>query len=377
MSTAAPANRKNLPAHTPVTTGFRCEYCDGLFGRRYLLKTHQQKLHGLPKTVAAEDHVSSSSPSRSRPLPALPRPTITTLVLPAIDTAAMAVAKSRGEIPFAVLHVANEIPLIVRILDQGNVSFLKAAEASDFRESQRGCPVGTSVTIAVVASIYQKYADDGQMYFEIRQPVSRYQPAMPEGGGEKVTAAASAMPEEKERDALYDPAVPLEEVLQESLDGGDMYKTLTQINSVFVREAKPKAPQRTPAPAKSSALKRKNPSSRNGPGGSGAPKQPTSNHQSRQPMTTSTPKKPKVITLVDDLSNWNRNQNVSPNKPIGAGPLLSPIRQRRVLSPPVPEEIIELQDPLVDLDLQDLIQVDDGGLLPEVMDDLGGAGEFL
>lgn len=376
MSTAAPANRKNLPAHTPVTTGFRCEYCDGLFGKRYLLKTHQQKLHGLPKTVAAEDQGSSSSPSRSR----LPRPSITTLVLPAIETAAMTVAKSRGEIPFAVMHVANEIPLIVRILDQGNVSVLKAAEASDFRESQRGCPVGTSVTIAVVASIFQKFADDGQMYFEIRQPVSGYQPTMPEGGesGEEVAPVAAAP--EKEQDVLCDPAVPLEGVLQESLDGGDMYKTLTQINSVFVRETKPKATQRTPAPAKSSsssALKRKNPSSRNGPGGAGVTKQPTSNRQSRQPMTTSTPKKPKVITLVDDLSNWNRNQNVSPNKPIGAGPLLSPIRQRRVPSPPVQEEVIELQDPLVDLDLQDLIQVDDDGLLPGVMDDLGEAGGFL
>lgn len=208
---SVPANRKNVPAaHTPVTTGFRCEFCHGLFAKQYLLKIHQHKLHGLPRTV--EEPLPVVTPL---PLPPLPLPSITTLVLPAIDTAAMAVVKARGEIPFAVLHIANEIPLIVRVLEQGPVSVLKAAENSDFRESQRGSPVGTSVPIAVVASIYQKFTEDGKVYYVIRGPGSRNLPTMTERVADPPANA--------------EPEVP-EGVLQESLDGGDIYKTLTQIN---------------------------------------------------------------------------------------------------------------------------------------------------
>lgn len=336
---SAPANRKNVPAaHTPVTTGFRCEFCHGLFAKQYLLKTHQHKLHGLPRTGTEETPAAVPS----QPLPPLPLPSITTLVLPAIETPAMAVAKARGEIPFAVLHIANEIPLIVRVLEQGPLSLLKAAENSDFRESQRGCPVGTSVSIAVVASIYQKFAEDGTMYFEIRGPVSRYQPTMPE----RVVDTPKLESE-----------VP-EGVLQESLDGGEIYKTLTQINCEHI-ELKPKKAPQQPAQksSSSSSLKRKNPN-RNGP------------KVARKPVT-STPKKPKVITLVDD-HKW-QNQNVPPNRTnyqnIGTGPLLSPVRHRAAV------EVFDqrtTEDPLAEINFHDLIQVDDDGLLPNVMDDLSG-----
>ncbi|XP_039452792.1 uncharacterized protein LOC120431733 [Culex pipiens pallens] len=337
---SAPANRKNVPAvHTPVTTGFRCEFCHGLFAKQYLLKIHQHKLHGLPRT--AEEAPPVVTPL---PLPQLPLPSITTLVLPAIDTAAMAVVKARGEIPFAVLHIANEIPLIVRVLEQGPVSVLKAAENSDFRESQRGSPVGTSVPIAVVASIYQKFTEDGKVYYVIRGPGLRNLPAMPERVADPHANA--------------EPEVP-EGVLQESLGGGDIYKTLTQINCEHIEILPPKAPQRTTATrsSSSSSLKRKNPN-RNGP--KVAAKKPV----------TSTPKKPKVITLVDDLK-WQQNQNVPPNRAnyqnIGTGPLLSPVRRRA--------EVLEQQpadDPLADLNFHDLIQVDDDGLLPNVMNDFPG-----
>uniref|UniRef100_A0A1Q3FIG3 C2H2-type domain-containing protein n=1 Tax=Culex tarsalis TaxID=7177 RepID=A0A1Q3FIG3_CULTA len=339
---SAPTNRKNLPtAHTPVTTGFRCEFCQGFFARQYLLKTHQHKLHGLPRTTAEQPR-PEVAPQPQPALPPLPLPSITTLVLPAIETPAMAVAKSRGEIPFAVLHIANEIPLIVRVLQQGPVSILKAAENSDFRESQRGCPVGPSVSIAVVASIYQKFAEDGTMYFVIRGPVSRYQATMPA--------------EQPVDQPELEPEVP-EGVLRESLDGGDIYKTLTQINCVQ-SDLKPvkASPNRVTAAksSSSSSLKRKNPN-RNGP------------KAARKPVT-STPKKPKVITLVDDLK-W-QNQNVSPNRAnyqnIGTGPLLSPIRHHDQQHP---------EDPLADINFQDLIHVDDDGLLPNVMDDL--SGDFL
>lgn len=189
----------------PKLAEHRCELCGGLFGKDYLLRSHQQKTHGV---------VKQNQEARGPVSP----PSVTTMVIPAIKTAAMGVAKSRGEIPFAVLHMINEIPLIVRVLEQGDYSILKAAENSDFRESQRnglGLDEVQSVSIAVVATIYQKEASDGQKYFEITGPVSCHQAQEP------TVRAASATTDEEEHGM----------VMQESLASADLYKTLTQLNA--------------------------------------------------------------------------------------------------------------------------------------------------
>lgn len=77
-----------------------------------------------------------------------------------------------------------------------------------------------------------------------------------------------------------------------------------------------------------------------------------------------------MITLVDD-HKWQQNQNVPPNRAnyqnIGTGPLLSPVRRRAEVLEQQPAE-----DPLADLNFHDLIQVDDDGLLPNVMNDFPG-----
>lgn len=186
------------PAAKPA--GFRCGICSGLFSRPYLLKSHEQKIHGL---------VREESPKPAPPPAMLPVPCITTVVIPAIQTSAMAVAKARGEIPFAVLHMMNEIPLIVRVVEQGKYSVLKAAESNDFRESQRGGPgleEAKSVSIAVVATIYQKLNEQGKHYFEISGPVSCYQTnQIPQ-----VDQTAGA--------------------LQDSIANSNLHKTLTQLN---------------------------------------------------------------------------------------------------------------------------------------------------
>lgn len=184
--------------------GFRCEICQSLFAKQYSLKYHEQKIHGIVR------------PEDAKPAPATMAvpPSVTTVVIPAIETKAMAIAKARGEIPFAVLHMLNEVPLIVRVVEQGMYSVLKAAESCDFRESQRGGPgleENQSVSIAVVATVYQKVDKQGRQCYEITGPVSCYQ--------------TSSVPQLEEQ---YD------EVLQDSLQSSNMFKTLTQLNATDI-----------------------------------------------------------------------------------------------------------------------------------------------
>ncbi|XP_055550920.1 uncharacterized protein LOC129733250 [Wyeomyia smithii] len=329
------------------TEEHRCELCGGLFGRNYLLRSHQQKIHGV---------VCQQQDERKSRLP----PSVTTLMIPAIKTPAMMVAKSRGEVPFAVLHMINEIPLIVRVLEQGDYSILKAAESSDFRESQ---PDGLeleeaqSVSIAVVATIYQKETYDGQKYFAITGPVSCYQTQEP---------IAMAAPEATDGEQ--------ETFMQESLGSANLYKTLTQLNApevvVLGREEMPR---------RSEALELQ-PSKT----GNNQPKRKYQRKSASLQPPKKAPRQPKVITVVDDLRWWDK-QNIAPSEPfrsragvknfqdIATGSLLSPDRKsRRTVTPPS-EKVEELlsdpvpEEPFTDLNVLDLIQVEEG-MLPENVD---------
>nr|XP_029721353.1 uncharacterized protein LOC109427320 [Aedes albopictus]XP_029721357.1 uncharacterized protein LOC109427320 [Aedes albopictus] len=199
----ATQNRKPQHEVTQLSAGFRCAICQSLFAKQYSLKHHELKTHGI---VRQEDW---------KPAPATMAvpPSVTTVVIPAIETQAMEVAKARGEIPFAVLHMMNEIPLIVRVVEQGPFSLLKAAEYCDFRESQRGGPgleEAHSVSIAVVATVYQKIDKQGRPFYEITGPMSCYQ--------------TGNIPQLEEYNGI----------MQESLESSNIHKTLTQLNATEI-----------------------------------------------------------------------------------------------------------------------------------------------
>lgn len=199
----ATQNRKPQHEVTQLSAGFRCAICQSLFAKQYSLKHHELKTHGI---VRQEDW---------KPAPATMAvpPSVTTVVIPAIETQAMEVAKARGEIPFAVLHMMNEVPLIVRVVEQGPFSLLKAAEYCDFRESQRGGPgleEAHSVSIAVVATVYQKIDKQGRPFYEITGPMSCYQ--------------TGNIPQLEEYNGI----------MQESLESSNIHKTLTQLNATEI-----------------------------------------------------------------------------------------------------------------------------------------------
>ncbi|XP_058454835.1 uncharacterized protein LOC131432523 [Malaya genurostris] len=309
--------------------GFRCTLCGGLFGKCYLLRSHQQKVHGL---------VQQNEEPKTEPSP----PSVTTVIIPAIKTPAMAISKARGEIPFAVLHMIDEIPLIVRVLDQGEYSILKAAEKSDFRESQQGGPgldENQSVSIAVVATIYQRVSPDGNKYFAISAPVSCYQTQAPSTTGRDT----------EERNG----------VMQDSIGCANLLKTLTQLNAPDIIAKK--------VPSKTNIFTESHPST----SGANQLKRKYNRKVSLPPLKRP-PKQPKVITVVDGLQQWDtgkRSRTTQRNfQDIATGSLLSPKRApaARTVPPSAEPIVMDEEDPFASLNVLDLIQVEDE-ILPQRM----------
>ncbi|XP_062563488.1 myoneurin-like isoform X2 [Armigeres subalbatus] len=314
------------------TIGFRCDICNCGFDKQHSLRMHERKVHGIQRQDDAQQIAT---------IPAIPPipPSVTTLLIPAIGTSALAVAKSRGEVPFAVLHLMNEIPLIVRVIEQGNCTVLKAAENRDFRESQRGGPgleEAKSVTIAVVATIRQRIDPHGVMCYEISEPVSNYK--------------ANDIPQLE----------PCNEVLQESLASGDVYKTLTQLNVTEVTTSSGGAAPRSgrlpvcrprevnsslPSTSGINKLKRK--------------VTPSKKNAISAPMKRIPPAQPNVVTVVENAAGYGgaplpfSERNF---QDIVTGSLLSPER-KAISKSNRPQEVVHVEpdDPFRDIDVVDLI----------------------
>ncbi|XP_058824942.1 uncharacterized protein LOC131685316 [Topomyia yanbarensis] len=324
-------HRKTVHGTVTDSEGYRCDLCGGLFGKCYLLRSHQQKVHGLVQ-------------QKEEPKPVATPPSITTVIIPAIKTPAMAVSKARGEIPFAVLHMINEIPLIVRVLEQGDYSILKAAENSDFRESQRGgagLEESQSVSIAVVATVYQRIGSDGKKYFAITGPVSCQQTQMP--------AVTVATPTDEQNG-----------VMQDSLGSANLFKTLTQLNA-------PDATVNKTIPTKRYTLLEVQPST----SGVNQMKRKYQRKATLQPPKRA-PKQPKVITVVDDLKWWETQKGTRTGErnfqDIATSSLLSPIREStRTLTAVLEPIAVDEEDPFANLNVLDLIPVGDE-MLPDKMD---------
>ncbi|XP_055637338.1 uncharacterized protein LOC129776005 [Toxorhynchites rutilus septentrionalis] len=321
--------------------GYRCGICGGLFGKPYLLKSHEQKVHHSQQT---ED-------------PNPPQPPLSTMsiVIPAIQTPAMGVAKARGETPFAVLYMIDELPLIVRVMDHGKYNILKVAQSSDFFGSEGGksfLDETRSVTIAVVAMVHQKIDQYGKRCFEITGPVPSFQ---------KESMPLSSTEESHN-------------VIQRSLSSENMCKTLTQLNApdylpfgeasqnASSSSAMPLIEIAEPQPSTSgmNVLKRK---------------------INRKTNSTLSRKNPKVIALVNE-SNQNtptvESRTYKRNfQNIATGSLLSPVRENNRSNRISVQNFyqMEVEDSLANLNVWDLIQRDDKMLLDssDILEDIGAS----
>ncbi|XP_055608707.1 uncharacterized protein LOC129755988 [Uranotaenia lowii] len=343
---------------SPEVTGFRCGECGGFFRRQHLLRLHEQKSHGANKS--SQPPVKSITINKTEHL-------APGFLIPAFHTNALQVARSRQEIPFAVLYKSNEIPLIVRVIEKGASTLLKAAEKADFLEAQQRTGRGkSSYVIAVVAIIHERVSENGTTVFMISGPIpGDQQKQQQQGSTPKATG-------EFENRMLMDAG------------NENLHKTLAQLNAPEVefldgkrfpnKETElPKAsrPHQAPGPRPSTSgintLKRKS----KDPARSALPPK-------RAPLV----QQPKVIAVVDEAIWYGPQQKTNTQilPAIGkssqqrsvkernfqniatTGPLLSPVKS----DPPIaaakpPVSVVKEEDPFASLDLMELFPLEGGG----------------
>lgn len=110
-------------------------------------------------------------------------PTVTeAIVIPAINTDAMRTVRLNNEIPFAVLHFLQCVPLLVRVIDFREQSLLRPANKEDFlalRQMARAACTAAHMTnklaaqrisVPIVAAVYQTLDHNGSTSFVVMPP---------------------------------------------------------------------------------------------------------------------------------------------------------------------------------------------------------------
>lgn len=97
------------------------------------------------------------------------------VIIPAIQTDAMHTVRSNNEIPFAVLHFLQCVPLLVRVIEfRDHQSLLRPANKYDFEElrlrSLARNNASTKFSVSVVAAVYQTVAANGSTSFVVMPP---------------------------------------------------------------------------------------------------------------------------------------------------------------------------------------------------------------
>lgn len=123
----------------------------------------------------------------NRQLISMPKPTPTVtggVAIPAINTNAMETARTNNEIPFAVLHFLQCVPLLVRVLDFGDQSLLRPANKDDFLALRSMARAATSsavnraaaekISVPIVAAVYQTLDHNGTTSFAVMPPKNIY-----------------------------------------------------------------------------------------------------------------------------------------------------------------------------------------------------------
>lgn len=98
------------------------------------------------------------------------------IIIPAIKTEAMNTIRQNHEIPFAVLHFLQCVPLLVRIIDFHDQSMLRPANKYDFEELRSVAKNNASkrVSVPVVAAVYQTLEHNGTTSYVVMPPKNIY-----------------------------------------------------------------------------------------------------------------------------------------------------------------------------------------------------------
>ncbi|XP_037918079.1 uncharacterized protein LOC119655948 isoform X1 [Hermetia illucens] len=185
----------NLVCHTQKSHSsefgsiWTCDRCNMSFSKRTLLRAHELETH----------HIQGTNIKSTRPKLANNRKSATTtsddstmdldagnefckseisengILIPAIDTDAMKIARANKEMPFAVLHFFEGPPLLVRIVDYGNQSLLRPTKNEDFisLKNQQAEQI-EKVCVPIVAAVYQTLNVAGRPEFKVMPPKNIY-----------------------------------------------------------------------------------------------------------------------------------------------------------------------------------------------------------
>ncbi|XP_066154871.1 uncharacterized protein [Euwallacea fornicatus] len=155
-----------------VVLRYLCKICGLEFGKRINLRQHEQYKHGLIVSTERPMEVSIDTEGTSKL--DIDRDYAKAIIVDPINTDAMKLALSTGNIPFSLLRPLSGIPVLVRVIPVGDKQMLVPATAEDLKkyghisvrpkvrdvgedkenEANKGCVV--QIKVPVVATVIQK-----------------------------------------------------------------------------------------------------------------------------------------------------------------------------------------------------------------------------
>lgn len=157
-----------------------CHKCDLTFPKRTLLRTHELDVHQIQEKspllyLPSSRHKSYTTKRQRQSSNDLPVIDNNSILMPTIKTIAMNIVKSRKEVPFAILHFIEGLPLLVRVIDYGNQSILRPVKKEDFSALKANRKNNVEdIAIPIVATVYQILNQFGQPEFMVTQPKDIY-----------------------------------------------------------------------------------------------------------------------------------------------------------------------------------------------------------
>lgn len=166
--------------HSEMVPVWACSICEATFPKRNLLRAHEFEMHQLKETIKMSkkkfipiepDSLTPIVPKQKRKKSAATTTSTsrtTNIIIPAIQTEELKMAKQKNEIPFAIINFLKGVPLLVRIIDHNSTqSLLRPANDNDFALLPKK---SKSVSIPIVASLHQKVNALGEHEFMVTPP---------------------------------------------------------------------------------------------------------------------------------------------------------------------------------------------------------------
>lgn len=151
-----------------AATPWECYRCDRTFTKRTLLRKHENEAH-----CQVKNSQSIIVPKKRSSKSMQDKETEIGIIIPKIQSSILDAVIKTNQIPFAVLHFLQNVPMLVRIINHGtDKHLLRAVTQGDIIAMKRH---SQKMSIAVVASIHQCLDANGRITFSISPPQSIYE----------------------------------------------------------------------------------------------------------------------------------------------------------------------------------------------------------